>query len=150
MRIASCFVAGVLTSTKPLRVLVVDDDEDSAMLLAESLADRGHTVEVAHDGPSALSMYESFVPEVALLDVGLPLMDGFEVARRLRALEKPSQRLRLFAITGYDGDDHRRLAREAGFDLHLVKPVMPDRLMREIEATSPESRPAVSGASAVL
>lgn len=116
------------------RVLVVEDDEDSALLLAETLGDQGYAVEVAHDGASALAKAREFKPEVAVLDVGLPDMDGYQLAGRIRTLEQLPPGLRLIALTGYGGDEERKRSREAGFDVHLVKPVLPDVLTRAIGA----------------
>jgi CheY-like chemotaxis protein len=104
------------------RVLVVDDNEDAATMIALSLRRLGHTLRVVHDGPSALAIAVEFLPDVALLDLGLPGMDGYELARRLRALPGLA-RVRLVAVTGYGQDRDRALTHEAGFDLHLVKPV---------------------------
>jgi len=104
------------------RVLVVDDNEDAAMLLAEALRSFGHEVATAYDGPSALRVAPGFGPEVALVDLGLPVMDGFELARRLHALPGLSG-LRLVAVTGYGQSTDRMRSREAGFEEHLVKPV---------------------------
>ena len=109
------------TADKP-RILVVDDNEDAAMLLAEALRSFGHEVATAHDGPSALRVAPGFGPEVALVDLGLPVMDGFELARRLHALPGLA-RLRLVAVTGYGQSTDRLRSREAGFEEHLVKPV---------------------------
>lgn len=117
-----------------LRVLVVEDDEDTALLLAETLGDQGYAVEVAHDGASALEKAAAFRPQVAVLDVGLPDMDGYQLATRMRALEQLAPELRLIALTGYGGDDERRRSREAGFDVHLVKPVLPHVLTQAIDA----------------
>ncbi|MFT3770924.1 MAG: response regulator [Minicystis sp.] len=109
------------------RILVVDDNRDAAVLLAESLSELGHTVYVAHDGPSALRMAEEQIPEIGVLDIGLPVMDGYELARRLR--EQPALgRIRLIAVTGYGQQEDCRRSEEAGFDAHLVKPVPLDRL----------------------
>ncbi|MDI3286853.1 ATP-binding protein [Polyangium sp. 15x6] len=114
------------------RILVVDDNEDAAALLAESLGSLGHQTRVASDGPSALRVAEKFRPDIALLDIGLPVMDGYELAHRLR--ERPElTRLRLIAVTGYGQESDRSLSREAGFDAHLVKPVQFDRLARLFE-----------------
>lgn len=113
------------------RVLVVEDDEDSALLLAETLGDHGYVVEVAHDGASALLKAAEFKPQVAVLDVGLPDMDGYQLAKRIRQLELPAG-LRLIALTGYGGEEELRRSREAGFDVHLVKPILPDVLAKAI------------------
>jgi PAS domain S-box-containing protein len=105
-----------------LHILVVDDNEDAADLLAGLLQTWGHDVQVAYDGPSALKLLERFTPNIALLDIGLPAMDGYELARRLRA-EPQLRALRLVAVTGYGQARDRAMAERAGFDAHLVKPV---------------------------
>jgi signal transduction histidine kinase len=104
------------------RILVVDDNEDAASALAEALVDLGHAVEVAYDGPQALAKLETFSPDIALLDIGLPLMDGYELARRIRSEPRLSG-IRLVSITGYGQHSDKLRAQEAGFDVHLVKPV---------------------------
>jgi predicted ATPase/signal transduction histidine kinase/CheY-like chemotaxis protein len=103
-------------------VLVVDDNVDIAESLAMLLEESGHYVVVAHDGPSALTTAESEDPEVILLDIGLPGMDGYEVARRLRANPRMQDKT-LAAITGYGQSRDQALAMEAGFDRHFTKPV---------------------------
>jgi signal transduction histidine kinase/CheY-like chemotaxis protein len=113
---------GSLQTVQRRRILVVDDNRDSAQSLAILLRLLGNEVATAHDGPTALQAAEQFRPEVALLDIGLPGMDGYELARRLRALPQLRQ-LRLAALTGYGSAEDRRRSQEAGFDEHLVKPV---------------------------
>jgi PAS domain S-box-containing protein len=103
------------------RVLVVDDNQDAADALVEALGASGHQALVAYDGPSALDAAARVHPEVAFLDIGLPVMDGYELARRLRELLGPG--VKLVAVTGYGQDKDRALSRAAGFDEHLVKPV---------------------------
>jgi signal transduction histidine kinase/ActR/RegA family two-component response regulator len=104
------------------RILLVDDNEDACELFARALRTRGHVVEEAGDGPTALRMAESFLPTVAVLDIGLPVMDGYELARLLR--QQPGQEhCKLIALTGYGLPQDKQRAREAGFDAHLVKPV---------------------------
>lgn len=115
------------------RVLVVDDNVDAAQLLAEALADLGHETRVAHDGPSALTVAERFSPHVALLDIGLPVMDGFELARRLKGDLPGMPDLRLIALTGYGQASDRQLSAAAGFDRHFVKPVRIEELNSVIE-----------------
>jgi CheY-like chemotaxis protein len=110
------------------RVLVVDDNEDAAELLREILSCLGHHVEVAYDGATALKLAESFRPHVALLDIGMPVMNGHELAARLRKGAGPTPRL--IAITGYGADV---IAPEEGFDQHLIKPFDVNRL-RELIA----------------
>ena len=104
------------------RVLVVDDNADAAEMMHELLASAGHETALAFDAATALEVAGSFKPDVALLDIGLPGMDGYELARRLRN-EPGLEALYLIAVTGYGQDSDRALARAAGFDHHLVKPV---------------------------
>ncbi len=108
--------------SRPMRVLVVDDNLDAAEMLAEWLSAIGHSVRVAADGPTALEIAADFKPDVALLDIGLPVMDGYEVARRLRELPGCA-RTRLIALTGYGQESDHDRSRRAGFEDHLVKPV---------------------------
>ena len=103
------------------RVLLVDDNRTAAELLADGLRNLGHRVQVAFDGPDALQVVESFVPDIALLDLGLPVMDGFELAERLRLRGLDS--VPLVAITGYAQELDRRRTQSVGFRAHLVKPV---------------------------
>jgi two-component system CheB/CheR fusion protein len=104
------------------RILLVDDNHDSSRSLAVLLRATGGDVELAFDGPSALEAARRGRPDVVLLDIGLPGMDGYEVARRLRR-EPGLGKMLLIAMTGYGGDDDRRRSQEAGFNAHLVKPV---------------------------
>ncbi len=114
------------------RVLVVDDNRDAAELLALYLETVGYEVATVHDGPSALAVVEGFVPELALLDVGLPVMNGYELAAKLK--ERPElAHTKLVAVTGYGQESDRRLSREAGFDAHLVKPLDLDALSALVE-----------------
>jgi CheY-like chemotaxis protein len=110
------------SSIESLSVLVVDDNRDAAESLAMLLRTAGAEVQVAHDGPTALSEFERSEPHVVLLDIGMPGMDGCEVARRLREVSR-RDRVALVALTGWGQDEDRRRVREAGFDHHLVKPV---------------------------
>jgi CheY-like chemotaxis protein len=109
--------------------LIVDDNQDAAETLAEVLADLGYEVATAHDGIAALNVATAFKPTVCLLDIGLPSMDGYELARRLRASAALPDGARLIAVTGYGQDNDRRLSSAAGFDAHLVKPVDLDALI---------------------
>jgi len=120
--------AQMSTLAAPRRLLVVDDNVDAAQSIAMLLELQGHTVRTAYDGYSALRMLSDFKPHGVLLDIGLPGMDGFEVARRMRALNE-GKSVTLIALTGYGQDEHRRRSREVGFDHHLVKPVEPDALL---------------------
>ena len=115
-------------AARPLRVLAVDDSYDVARTLAALLRRRGYAVESRGDGPAALDAAAAFHPEVAVLDLGLPGMDGWELARRLRALCGPGLEL-IVAITGYGDGESVRRSREAGIDRHLVKPVDPEGLL---------------------
>ena len=108
--------------TRPLRVLVVDDNVDMARGIGMLLAQLGHTLSTAHDGPAALEAARKFKPDVILLDIGLPGLDGYRVAEALRR-EPAFAGVRLIAISGYGQAEDRKRAEEAGFDLHLVKPV---------------------------
>jgi CheY-like chemotaxis protein len=110
------------------RILVVDDNADSAEALALALGATGHEVRLAGDGPSALDVAAEFRPEVVLLDIGLPGMDGYELARRFRASKEWSG-IVLVALTGYGQEEDRRRAQDAGFDHHLVKPVSPEVIL---------------------
>jgi signal transduction histidine kinase/DNA-binding response OmpR family regulator len=117
-------------------VLVVDDNPDAAGMLASFVRTLGYRVELALDGPTALRVADRVSPGIALLDLGLPVMDGFEVARRLRG--SPShQGIRLIAITGYGQEADRERSRDAGFDAHLVKPVDLDQLGALIAELAP-------------
>ncbi|AKJ29628.1 response regulator [Caldimonas brevitalea] len=110
------------------RVLVVDDNEDYAETLARLFRLLGCEVETAYDGPSALEVAHRFRPLVCLLDIGLPRMDGYEVARRLRQSEGNAGHMRIVAVTGYGQESDRLRSASAGFDAHLVKPVNVDML----------------------
>jgi CheY-like chemotaxis protein len=110
-----------------VRVLVVDDNVDAAITLRDLLDALGHESAIAHDGVAALELADSFRPTVAVLDIGLPVMDGYELARRLREQLGP-EKLRLIAVTGYGQDADRARATEAGFDHHLIKPIAFDAL----------------------
>lgn len=114
------------------RLLVVDDNKDAAESMSMLLEMWGHEVVFAYDGPSALETAEQWQPEAVFLDIGLPGMDGYEVAERLRALPQGRDAV-LIAITGYGQDDDRLRSRRAGIDHHLVKPVAPDALRILIE-----------------
>lgn len=113
------------------RVLIVDDNVDAALSLSHLLQAFGCRTRVAHDGPSALAEAADFCPEVALLDIGLPVMDGYELARRLR--ETGGVDVRLIAITGYGQESDKVRAREAGFEAHLAKPVDSSELVSTIQ-----------------
>jgi len=106
----------------PRRILVVDDNTDGAKVLAQLLQAEGHLTALAHTGPAAIDIARDFRPDVVLLDIGLPEMNGYEVAQHLRAADQ-EQCLTLVAITGWDPEEDRRRSRDAGFDHHFTKPV---------------------------
>jgi CheY-like chemotaxis protein len=113
------------------RVLVVDDNQDAADSLALLLRLAGQDARTAYDGPSALVRATEFRPEVVFLDIGMPGMDGYEVARQLRAA--PALRgIKLVALTGWGQEEDRRRSAEAGFDRHMVKPVEPEALRKAL------------------
>ena len=111
------------------RVMIVDDNIDAARTTAELLSVLGHTVDVAHDGKSALSLLQRMRPDIAILDIGLPDMDGFQLAEAVRRLGFTGK---LVALTGYGQERDKRRAFDAGFDLHLTKPISLDELERAI------------------
>jgi PAS domain S-box-containing protein len=116
---------------KRRRVLVVDDNADAAALLAALLREAGHEVAAAHDALSAESLLQEFAPEVAVLDLGLPVVDGIELGRRLRARDP---RVVLIAVTGYGQEADRKRSEAAGFVRHLIKPVAAEALLESVEA----------------
>jgi len=103
-------------------VLLVDDDDDLRELLQGLFRAHGYAVQSASNGITALEIAASFRPEVTVLDIRLPDMDGYELARKLRQVEG-LERIRLVALTGYDGEHASERSREAGIDEHLVKPI---------------------------
>jgi CheY-like chemotaxis protein len=104
------------------RILVVDDNRSHATSLGVLLRTMGHQVDEAYDGVTALELARRHRPDVILLDIGLPVMDGYEVARRCRE-QKDLEQTMLVAMTGYGKEEDRRRSQEAGFNVHLVKPV---------------------------
>jgi PAS domain S-box-containing protein len=121
--------AAAETPSSALRVLVVDDSQDTTELLGTLLEMAGHSIQVAHTGPSALEVAASFRPDAIILDIGLPGLDGYQVAQRLR--EDPALKsVVLIAATGYGQEEDLRRSREVGFDHHLVKPIDPGELQR--------------------
>ena len=127
------------------RVLVVDDNEDAAETLAHTLEAMGHRVQVAFDGKTALDVAATFHPEVALLDIGLPVMDGYELASRLKRMPGGAD-VRLIAVTGYGQARDRAAALQAGFSEHVVKPVDVLKLGNLIATPGSEGNPRVSRA----
>jgi CheY-like chemotaxis protein/two-component sensor histidine kinase len=128
----------------PRRILVVDDNVDAAESLAVLLRLEGHEVRTAHDGPAALAAAQADPPEMVILDLGMPRMDGFEVARRLRALPK-SKDVLLVALTGWAQEEDRRRCYEAGFDGHLPKPPELNALRQFLAHPMLLKKPAAQG-----
>jgi CheY-like chemotaxis protein len=118
--------AAQLVAPRGVRVMIADDNRDAADSLCRVLALYGHEARAAYDGGSAIEMCESFRPHVAVLDIGMPVRNGYDVARHLRA--RRGRDLRLIALTGWGAEDDVRRARDAGFDAHLTKPVDPGTL----------------------
>lgn len=114
-------------STTKRRIVVADDNKDSATSLAMLLEMHGYEVRCAHDGIEALEIAEEFRPDVVLLDIGMPRLDGYGAARELRKRAWAKDTV-LVALTGWGQEEDKRLAREAGFNHHVVKPVDPDTL----------------------
>jgi CheY-like chemotaxis protein len=123
------------------RVLVADDLRDSADSLALLIELMGHAVEIAYDGEAALRTAERFRPDIVLLDLGMPKLDGFEVSRRIRATPWGAS-MRLVAQSGWGQDEDRRRSAEAGFDHHLVKPIDPAALEALMQTLASAARPA--------
>jgi CheY-like chemotaxis protein len=111
------------------RVLIVDDNRDAADSMATLLRLLGHEVATAYSGPSGLTEAETFLPDVVFLDIGMPGMSGYEVARQLRAGHAAGGLHLLVAVTGFSQPTDLQRAEEAGFDKHLVKPADPSELM---------------------
>jgi CheY-like chemotaxis protein len=132
-------------SQVPHRVLLVDDNRDFAESLATVLRFNGHAVHVAYDGESALAIASQFRPEVALLDLGLPGLDGYGLARALRADPATSATL-LVALTGWGQEKDRERTKAAGFDMHFVKPVDPESIAHVVESVR-SGRSAASAGS---
>jgi CheY-like chemotaxis protein len=143
--------AAAASSTEPstthsLCVLVVDDNADAAKGLVAVLRRLGCTVHVAYDGPSALALLPGIELDLALLDIGMPVMDGHELARRLRALDSCAGAY-LVAVTGYGQESDRKRALAAGFDEHIVKPVDLPRLREVIEHCNQRARSGAGDAA---
>ena len=119
-------------------MLLVDDNGDALEMLADLVREKGYEVEVSLDGPTALTVLDRFTPSVMVLDIGLPVMDGYELARQVRARPE-HRRTMLIALTGYGQESDRDLAHKAGFDRHMVKPVQLSRLLSEVEEFSANS-----------
>ena len=113
-------------------ILIIEDHDDAREALRALLELEGHSVEAAASGPKGVELAQANMPDIALVDIGLPEVDGYEVARRLRGLT--SGRPYLIALTGYGQPDDIKRARDAGFDAHLLKPVDPDALAKVLSA----------------
>jgi signal transduction histidine kinase len=124
------------TGAGSCRVLIVDDNVDAVEMMAALLEMHGHEVRVAHDAASALAAAHDFAPEAAVLDIGLPGTDGYELARRFRG-DPRTRDVRLVALTGWGQDGDRVRARDAGFDVHLTKPADPDLILAAIRHGEP-------------
>jgi CheY-like chemotaxis protein len=124
---------GLPAAPSSLSIILVDDNIDSAEMMGELLGALGHAVQVAHDGASALALAAARTPDVMILDIGLPDMDGSELARRLRA-QPALAAVRLVAHTGYGAPHDRQKTLDAGFDFHLVKPVSLADLQKALRA----------------
>jgi len=118
------------------RVLVIDDDRDVADSLAILLESLGATVHKAYDGPAGVSAIDGFDPDLIFVDIGMPGVDGYETARRIRRVGEGC-RFRLVALTGWGQEEDRRRAKEAGFDLHLTKPASLETLERLLQGVHP-------------
>ncbi|HXW10770.1 MAG TPA: ATP-binding protein, partial [Steroidobacteraceae bacterium] len=119
-----------------LRVLIADDNRDAAESLAMLVRLSGHDVRTVHDGRQALTAGESFRPDIVFLDIGMPVLDGYDTARSWRAA-RWGEGSKLYALTGYgQGEDRQRRSREAGFDGHFVKPIDPDHVLKLLQDTS--------------
>jgi PAS domain S-box-containing protein len=130
--------------TSSLRILVVDDNRSTASSLEVVLRTMGNDIRIAHDGEAALAAAEHFKPNVALLDIGLPKLNGYEVCRRIRR-EPWGRAMVLIALTGWGREEDRRTAEQAGFDYHMVKPVDPEAVMRFLAGVARDERGAENG-----
>jgi len=120
----------------PERILIVEDDADNREMMRILLESSGHEVHDAADGTSGVEIATRLQPDIVLIDIGLPGLDGYEVARRIRAVLKDGPRL--IALSGYGQEKDRQRAFQAGFDDHLLKPVDPTRLLAVL--TAPRTR----------
>jgi CheY-like chemotaxis protein len=136
--------AGTLkTEPKSFRILVVDDNHDSALSQAMMLSIMGHETRTAHDGESAVTEAERFLPEVVLLDIGLPKLNGYEVAQRIRE-QSWGASMFLIAVTGWGQEEDRQRSTEVGLNVHMVKPVEPaalEKILADLAQGEPIQRP---------
>jgi CheY-like chemotaxis protein len=129
-------------ATRSRRVLVVDDNHDAAQSLAMMLRVMGHDTQTAFDGLEAVHAAATYRPDVVLLDIGLPRMDGYEVARQIRKREWGNTML-LTALTGWGQDEDKERSKVAGFDHHLTKPVDPETLSKLLAARGRPQSPSL-------
>ena len=125
-----------LPPSAPRRILIVDDSPEIVMSLSTLLQMSGNTTQAAQNGEEAISMAEQFRPEVILLDLGLPKVDGFEVCRRIRQ-QAWGKDMAIVALTGMGHDEARTKTLESGFDMHLVKPLDPEILFVVLASIGP-------------
>jgi CheY-like chemotaxis protein len=133
-------VAPPPTANRRLRVLIVEDNVDAAEMMELAVSQLGHVTRVAHDGASAVDAAIEFAPDIIFLDIGLPVMNGYAVARAVRALPQCNH-VHIAAVTGWGQEEDRRKAREAGCDSHLTKPLSPatlDELLAKISESDLE------------
>jgi CheY-like chemotaxis protein len=132
-------------SQRPKKILVVDDDPDAAELVSGLLESQGHEVRRAYTPGEAIRTALEFQPDVAFLDIGLPLMDGFELSAKLSAMPELRD-CRFIAITGYDDADDRKQSKRIGFEAHLMKPISLDTLQRVLAGLEP-NQPKMTGSA---
>jgi CheY-like chemotaxis protein len=130
---------GVEQPAAALRILVVDDNQDALEMMRVFLELAGHQVQVAADGYSALAMLAQFPADVGLFDIGLPGLDGYELARRVRR-DPVAGRMYLIAVTGWGQENDRQRAQESGFDAHVAKPTDPEEITRMLASVRPAAR----------
>jgi PAS domain S-box-containing protein len=130
-------VSSDAASTRTHRILAVDDNQDAVDILARTLQLKGHEVQTAYDGIAAVDVAARFKPEIVLLDIGLPRLSGYDVARRIRQ-QPGGDAVTLIAITGWGQEEDRRQSEQSGFDLHLVKPVDPIALLKLLAELPPK------------
>ena len=129
-------VKDTLAAISKRRVLVVDDNEDIALSMSMILKKIGHTVAVANDGEHAVAMAESFRPDVILMDIGMPRMNGYEACATIRKTEH-GKRIHIIAVSGWGQEEDRKKSQDAGFDGHVVKPMEKATLERVIAEAKP-------------
>jgi signal transduction histidine kinase/CheY-like chemotaxis protein len=136
---------GSRAAQKRQQVLIIEDNADVAKALRVLVTSMGHVVQTAQDGPSGIGLLETFTPDVLLLDIGLPGMSGYEVARRVRSMPN-GDKILIVAVTGWGQESDRKHARQAGFDHHLTKPVRLDELERALRSVPRGTAPDVATA----